>query len=191
MNDKHSVKRKLTKDQLFKLPNVISYFRILLVPLIIWLYCVKSYYSLTLLVIIISAITDIVDGFIARKFNMITDFGKFIDPVADKLTQVAILFCLITRFPLMLLPLCIMFVKEILAFTIRYVVFKKTGEVHSAEWHGKLTTVMLYLITSLHVIWCNIEPVVSVVCILVASALMLLSSVLYTISSVMAIKRTK
>lgn len=173
---------KFAKKQIFTIPNILSFFRLILIPLIIWLYCYVKSPELTLLFIIISGITDVVDGIIARRLNMITDFGKALDPIADKLTQGAVLICLLTRFPLMALLLIIMVVKEVVAFVLRLLVFRKTEKVYSAEWHGKLNTVILYLVMSLHIIWYNIPTVASIFCIVFSSIIMLLSFVLYTVS---------
>lgn len=191
---KVSIRSKLTTDQVFTIPNILSFFRLLLIPLIVFLYVGKELYGWTLVVLIISLVTDIIDGLVARKINMVTDFGKFIDPVADKLTQLAVLFCLVTRFPLMWIPISIMLLKEILQFALRFVVFRYTGEVHSAEWHGKVATFLIYVMMSLHVIWYGITDVVSTLTITITSLSMLLSCVLYTISSaviIINIKRRK
>jgi cardiolipin synthase len=191
---KVSIRSKLTTDQVFTIPNILSFFRLLLIPLIVFLYVGKELYGWTLVVLIISLVTDIIDGLVARKLNMVTDFGKFIDPVADKLTQLAVLFCLVTRFPLMWIPISIMLLKEILQFALRFVVFRYTGEVHSAEWHGKVATFLIYVMMSLHVIWYRITDVVSTLTITITSLSMLLSCVLYTISSaviIINIKRRK
>jgi cardiolipin synthase len=191
---KVSIRSKLAPDQVFTIPNILSFFRLLLIPLIVFLYVGKELYGWTLVVLIISLVTDIIDGLVARKLNMVTDFGKFIDPVADKLTQLAVLFCLVTRFPLMWIPISIMLLKEILQFALRFVVFRYTGEVHSAEWHGKVATFLIYVMMSLHVIWYGITDVVSTLTITITSLSMLLSCVLYTISSaviIINIKRRK
>ena len=142
-NPKIDWRSKFAKDQILTIPNILSYFRIVLIPIIVTLY-LTEHPIWALVFIILSGITDVVDGFIARKFNMVTDFGKFIDPVADKLTQGIILIALLTRFPWMWLPLGIMIVKEATTFILRLIVFRKTEEVKSAEWHGKLATVVLH-----------------------------------------------
>ena len=72
------------QKKIITIPNILSFFRLCLIPVIVWLYTVKQDYLWTLLILLLSAITDIVDGIIARKFNMISDFGKAFDPVADK-----------------------------------------------------------------------------------------------------------
>ena len=93
------------KDKILTIPNILSFFRICLIPVIVWLYIGKEDYSLTLIILILSGFTDVVDGIIARKCNMISDFGKAFDPIADKLTQAAMLCCLVVRFQHMMIPL--------------------------------------------------------------------------------------
>lgn len=181
---KAAYRSRLTRDQILTIPNILSFFRLAMIPLIVWLYIGADEPVWTLAIILLSGITDIVDGFIARHFHMVTDFGKMIDPVADKLTQMAVLICLVSRFPLMLLPLCIMVIKEIASFVIRLCLFHKTEEVHSAEWHGKINTVLLYAIISLHVIWYEIPVALSAALILFSAAFMILSFVLYMIACV-------
>ena len=131
----YKVRSKLTKDQIITIPNILSFFRLALIPVIVWLYVLRDSRLWTTVVILISGLTDIIDGFIARKFNMTSDFGKAIDPLADKLTQLAVLCCLIIDFPLIGLPVTVMIIKEIGAFVLRLIVFKKTERVDSAAWH--------------------------------------------------------
>lgn len=142
----------------------------------------------TTIIFIISGLTDIIDGFIARKFNMISDFGKAFDPVADKLTQISMLFCLVTRFPLMLIPLVILIIKESLAAIMNMITLKKAGFVVSAVWHGKVNTVLIYSMMFIHIVWFNIPEIVSNVLIVVCIVMMVISSFLYTKSDVKAIK---
>ena len=111
---------------------------------------------------------------------MVSDFGKAFDPVADKLTQIAMLFCLVTRFRWMLLPLCVMVVKEVAAGILGLVVIRKTGNVDGAVWHGKATTVSLYSMMAIHLIWYNIPGVLSGILIGACTALALLSAFMYT-----------
>ena len=71
-------------------PNILTIIRFLLIPIII-IFAIQDNYIATIIVLTISGLTDILDGFIARKFNFISDFGKLMDPLADKATQVALL----------------------------------------------------------------------------------------------------
>ena len=183
----YKVRSKLTKDQIITIPNILSFFRLALIPVIVWLYVFRDSRLWTTVVILISGLTDIIDGFIARKFNMTSDFGKAIDPLADKLTQLAVLCCLIIDFPLIGLPVTVMIIKEIGSSVLRLIVFKKTERVDSAAWHGKLTTVLLHSIILLHVVWINIPIEVSNVCVLVCTSMMILSCILYSIQGVRAL----
>lgn len=172
------------KQKILTIPNLLSLFRLLLIPIIIWLYCYEESYLWTLLVLVLSGITDVVDGYIARKFNMVSDFGKAFDPVADKLTQIAMLFCLVSRFPFMKLPLVILVVKELFAGITGLLTIRKSGQVMGAVWHGKVTTFLLYSMMALHIIWFNIPGVVSDIAIILCTVMMVISAVLYGIRNI-------
>ena len=165
--------------KIWTIPNALSCFRICLIPLFVWLYCAKEQYSATAAILMLSGLTDLVDGFIARRFHMVSDLGKILDPVADKLTQAAMLLCLFTKFPLMLLPFLLMAVKEITTAIMGIKVIRKTGAVHGANWHGKVNTCLLYAMMILHVLWSDIPAAVSTALILICVGMMLLSFVLY------------
>ena len=156
-----------------------------------WLYCFRNDYLLTTLVLVISGATDVIDGIIARRFGMISDFGKAFDPVADKLTQIVTLFCLVVRFPHMIIPLVVLTVKEVLAAIFNMITIKKTGEVMGAVWHGKLNTVLLYSMMVIHLVWFRIPAVVSDILIVVCTAMMLLSAVLYNMRNARALEQHK
>lgn len=168
------------KHKIVTIPNILSLFRLLLIPVIMWLYIVRKDPFWTTIILALSGITDIMDGIIARKCNMVSDFGKAFDPVADKLTQIAMLFCLVTRFQWMLLPLCVMIVKEIVAAILGLLVIRKTGTVEGAVWHGKVTTVSLYSMMIIHLIWYNIPGIISGILIGACTALALLSAFMYS-----------
>lgn len=145
------------------------------------MYCVQEKHFETGCILILSGATDILDGFIARKYHMVSDLGKVLDPIADKLTQAAMLFCLFTRFPLMIVPLALMIVKEFYMGVTGFMVIQKTGKVLGANWHGKVATCMLYAMMILHVVWYDIPMVLSNVLIISCVVMMFLSLVLYGI----------
>jgi cardiolipin synthase len=140
------IKDKLKKDDILTIPNMLSFLRILLIPIMVACYTYYHNHVATVIVIALSAITDVLDGKIARKFNMISDFGKFIDPVADKLTQLFMIICLVVKYPKMGGLILLMVLKESFLFLISYITFKKTGIVNGSKWYGKITTFMLYAI---------------------------------------------
>jgi len=175
---------EMNKSKVFTIPNILSFVRLGMIPIIIWLYCFEKNYALSTLFVILSGATDIVDGFIARHFNMVSDFGKALDPIADKLTQIAVLFCLVTRYIYMLIPLSLLIIKELFSGIVVLIQIKKTKSVHGAVWHGKLNTVLLYAMMLLHIIWYNIPAVVSNISILICTGVMIMSAVLYGIQNI-------
>lgn len=162
------------------IPNLLSAFRILLVPVMAALYCGAGNYPLTAGVLLLSGATDVADGYIARRFHMVSDLGKVLDPVADKLTQAAALGCLLTRFEVLWWLLGVMVVKECLMAAMGIFVIRRTGQVYSASWHGKLATCVLYAVIFTHIVWYAIPQSVSAVLVLAGAASILLSLVLYT-----------
>ena len=179
------------KEEFFTIPNLLSFLRILLIPIIVYLYCFAKNDIAALIVVVFSSLTDIVDGFIARKYNMITDFGKFIDPVADKSTQIVVLVCLTTKYPWMWIPGVVLFVKEIGSLILRVVVFKETELVEGAKWHGKVATTLVVSAVGLHLLWGAFGemPVeLSVALTVIVTVFMLYSGVLYTIESFQMLK---
>ena len=198
-NVKEEIKSQNTKEgntgssqsRTLTIPNLLSLFRLCLIPVFMWLYCVEENYLWAGITLILSGITDTVDGFVARHFHMTSDLGKMLDPVADKLTQAAMLFCLLTRFPLMILPLALMVVKETFMGITGLLVIHKTEKVFGADWHGKVTTWLLYAMMILHVFWYNIPMGVSRALIGVCVVMMLVSLVLYGRSNLRAIKDGK
>lgn len=179
------------KHKIITIPNLLSMLRLLLIPLIVWLYVVKKEPLWTTAVLAFSGITDIADGIIARKFHMISDFGKALDPVADKLTQIAVLFCLVTRFPWMLLMLVLLVIKEVLAGILSLTVIQKTGQVYGALWHGKVTTALLYGTMLLHLLWFHIPQIASFIMIGACTGMILLSAVLYSVRNIRILRNRK
>ena len=89
------------KKEVFTIPNFLSLFRLLLIPVYIIIYLnaeeITDYY-IAGGILAVSCLTDLVDGQIARRFNMISTVGKVLDPLADKLTQLALIHCLATKY---------------------------------------------------------------------------------------------
>lgn len=182
------MKTKDTQNRIVTIPNLLSTFRLLLIPVMIWLYCVKENYEWTMYILMLSWITDIADGFIARQFHMVSNVGKVLDPIADKLTQAAMLFCLITRFRLMLVLLILFVLKEAFMGITGLLVIKKTGKVTGAKWHGKIVTGLLYVTMITHVIWYDISVQTSNILIIGCIFIMMVSLVLYGMDNIRILK---
>ena len=115
---------------------------------------------------------------------MISDVGKALDPIADKITQGAMLLALITQFPTMRLPFVLLLVKEVIVGVGSLIVIHKTDEVEGAVWHGKVTTALLYSTMILHLLWPGIPHGVSCGTIIACVGMMLVSLVMYTMRNV-------
>lgn len=130
--------------QIYTIPNLLSVFRIILIPFYVGFYLKGEYWTAVTL-LIISGISDLADGFIARHFNQVTDLGKLLDPLADKLTQISIVVCATIKNMILVYLLIIVMVKELIMITFNFVMFKKGGKPISAKWYGKFATAVFYV----------------------------------------------
>ncbi len=138
-------RKRLTLGQIFSLPNILSYIRILMIPVIMMCYLGLKLPITSAILVIASGFTDVLDGFIARKFHMVTDFGKLIDPIADKLTQAALICCLIPQYLVVVVLVALMAVKELLLLKWGLKAFHEREKVNSSKWFGKLCSLFIYL----------------------------------------------
>ena len=137
------------KKDIFSIPNILSFVRILLIPIFVWLYVTagtSGEYYLAAAVVVASGITDFLDGQIARRCNMITEFGKFLDPLADKLTQGTLFLCIAINYPLMWILLAIWLLKDGFMAIMGLVLLKtKQTKLDGARWYGKVCTAIIYI----------------------------------------------
>lgn len=173
------------KKEIFSIPNLLSYFRILLIPVFVVLFINSkgnlAVHIATAGVLILSGLTDMIDGKIARHFNMITELGKVLDPVADKLTQAAIMICLAMRYPLLWAFIGMLIIKEITMAVLGMVFLKKGRKLKGAHWYGKVSTVVFYLvmIALLAVPPSKMPFELSTALIIVSGAFMMFSFIMY------------
>ena len=168
-------------------PNALSVLRILVVPFFAWRFLAGDLYTAAGL-LVFSGLSDLFDGMIARKFDQVTELGKMLDPFADKLTQGVVLICLLVRFPHIGLLLALFIVKEAFAAVTGLWGIRRARVVKGAEWHGKLTTVAIYTMILVHLIWADIPPAVSTILVGVCMGIMLMSLVLYAIRNIKMIR---
>lgn len=134
------------KKEYFNIPNLMGYFRILMLPVFLVLYGradSREDYIAAFSVLVISLLTDFFDGKIARKFNMVTDFGKALDPIADKLTQGTLALAVSFRYTEMVWVLILFFLKEAYMGLMGLYLIRKKHIWSSAKWHGKVCTFLL------------------------------------------------
>ena len=125
------------------IPNILTILRFFIIPFIIY-YLIGDNYIAAFILLTLSGLTDVLDGAIARKFNFITNFGKLIDPLADKVTQLSLLCTLVFKGIIPLWILVIVLLKE--AFMVCGASFLYGRDlVVSSKWYGKSATVLFYL----------------------------------------------
>jgi cardiolipin synthase len=173
---------KFSKIDLLKIPNILCYIRFLLIPVFVILYIKAAdpkEYIHAAVVVLISGITDFLDGFIARKFNMITELGKLIDPLADKLTQASLIFVLIVKIKWMFLLMILFVIMQLFLLITGLVMLKKGTKLNGAKWFGKVFTTVFYAIMLVLVSFPTLNTSITNILLLVCGTFLLLSFVLY------------
>jgi CDP-diacylglycerol---glycerol-3-phosphate 3-phosphatidyltransferase len=124
------------------LPNKLTLFRIFLIPvfIIVMMINIPNKFLIACIIFIIASITDAMDGHIARKYNLVTDFGKFMDPLADKLLVISALTTMI-EFNLVAAWMVIIIVARELTVSILRAIAAADGKVIAASSGGKLKTI--------------------------------------------------
>ncbi len=168
------------KEDLFKIPNILCYIRILLVPLFVYLFLNEQYISAALFVILASA-TDVLDGYIARNFNMVTDWGKFIDPVADKLMQFSMLIVTIFKVRWVLILVILFALKEIILLIVGIYIYHNNYNLSGANWAGKLCTVVLDLVMLIFIAIPKIPDKIGLLLVLLVTVFLIISFVVYVL----------
>ena len=153
------------------LPNKLTIFRICMVPVFLVLLCVPqvgeamgetALLITTAAVFAVTSLTDMIDGKIARKYNLITDFGKFMDPLADKFLVMAAMLGILVKFddlrPVFVWAAAVVIFREFAVTSLRLVCAQKAGKVIAAAWLGKVktTTQMICIVCIL------LEPLIPV-----------------------------
>ena len=136
------------KKEVWTIPNILSIFRLILIPIYVSIYLHADEpgdYLLAGVILAVSCLTDLVDGKIARKFNQITTLGKFLDPLADKATQGAMILCLAVHHPVLWALLALFVVKEGFQLIAMLVTLRKGMALDGALMAGKISTTILFV----------------------------------------------
>lgn len=135
------------------IPNILSFLRILLIGVFAYLF-VNHFYVAALYVYVFSFLTDVFDGFLARRFQWISNLGKLLDPFADKLTLVTVLACLYAHGFVRWYIFAIALVKELAMILGGMFMLRKKNVVVYSDWWGKLATGLFFITISLAMIKC-------------------------------------
>lgn len=175
------------------IPNILSFFRIVLIVPFVCFFLQKNYIAAAVM-LILSGLSDACDGFIARKFNQVTELGKMLDPIADKLTLIAIMVC-ITIFSPIVLPVMIVLILKDVIMLIGGSRLVKTGIAPpAAKWYGKLGTFMFYisvcLIVFLKAAFNYENDILSVVLLSLTTAVMIFALIKYFLVYISLLKES-
>lgn len=150
------------KKEIFSIPNVLSMIRLALIPLYITIYLnAKSdfHYFVSAGILAVSCLTDLIDGKIARHFNMITTVGKVLDPLADKATQFTLILCLAIRrnLPLLWALIVLFVIKESFQLIAGGIILRKGKILSGAVLPGKISTAVLFITLVLMIMFPNLS----------------------------------
>lgn len=140
---------------------------------------VPSDYYVAAGIIILSGLTDFLDGFIARRFNQVTELGKAIDPIADKLTQAAIAFVLVSRFEWMIVLLIVFVIKEVTMAVACLILLREGKKLDGALWYGKISTAVFYFTMIILIAIPSLNIIVVNTFIAVATVMLLFAFLMY------------
>jgi len=172
------------KKDLFTIPNVLSLFRLLLIPVYVVLYLRAEKpedYFLAAAILAVSCLTDLIDGKIARHFNMISNTGKILDPLADKATQFTLIVCLTIQlqYPVLMFLAALFVIKEVFQAVAGFLILRKGKILKGALIAGKISTAVLFISLIVLVLIPNISKTVVYIIAGVDIAFLLISFVSY------------
>lgn len=173
------------KKDLFTIPNMLSLFRLLLIPVYIIIYLNADTdidYYIAGGILAVSCLTDMIDGQIARHFNMISTIGKILDPLADKVTQFSLIVCLVIKYPVLIPLMVLFFIKEVFQLVAGLLTLRKGQMLTGALITGKISTAVLFVSLIVLVMFPTMDPVAVNVIMVVDTVLLLVSFVHYAVT---------
>lgn len=169
------------KKEVFTIPNILSLFRLILLPVYAYLY-MNEKYLVAAVIMALSCLTDLVDGKIARRFNMISTLGKILDPAADKITQFTLTLCLSLKYPSLRLMLALFVVKELFQLIVGAVHFHRGKMLPGALMAGKVCTTVLFVSLIAMVLFPEMDPRLVDIIALTNTVFLLISFVSYILA---------
>lgn len=170
------------KKEILTIPNLLSLFRFILIPVYVYIYLNATeahHYIIAAMILAVSCLTDLIDGKIARKFNMISNVGKVLDPLADKFTQIALIICLVSAHPELMALLALFVVKETFQLVAMVLMLRKGKALDGALPAGKISTTVLFVSLFLMVLMPNMRDITAIILTTVCCVVMLVAFVEY------------
>lgn len=146
----------MNRNEIMTIPNMLSMFRLFLGILFWGIGSGVDFvgkHTVLVMTLVLSGITDFLDGWIARKYHMVSEFGKILDPIADKVTQGVLLLYLVNKYPMVQLTLFLFLIKEVSMLLASSRLVLATGNNEGAKWYGKVSTTVFYIVMIILVVF--------------------------------------
>lgn len=173
------------KKEILTIPNLLSLFRLVLIPVYVIIYLNardNSDYYIAAGILAVSCLTDLIDGKIARHFNMISTVGKILDPLADKATQFTLILCLALKYPILWYLVGLFVVKESFQLIAGGINLRKGKMLKGALMSGKICTTVLFVSLILMVMIPNLPAIAIIIIAVIDTVFMLISFMDYLIT---------
>jgi cardiolipin synthase len=172
------------KKEIWSIPNILSMFRLILIPVYILIYLNATgpeHYYIAAGILAVSCLTDLIDGKVARHFNMVTTVGKILDPIADKATQFSLIICIAIKHPILWTLMTLFIIKEGLQLIAGIINFRRGHMLTRALLPGKICTTILFISLILLVLMPNLsEPIIrTITCVDLAFMLFSFANYIY------------
>ncbi len=162
------------------IPNILTTVRLIIIPFFAYFILVAKNFWISAVLFLLSGVTDVVDGWIARRYNMITDVGSVYDPLVDKLMQITSVVCLYVKGVVPPWIICVVAVKEISMIVTGMILYIKKIVVHS-NWYGKAATVIFYTVISVLILFPDVGELLKTILLAVLVAVMVMTAMGYLI----------
>lgn len=175
------------------IPNSLSVFRIVLVPIFILLFFsgLSHAYVLAMAVFILAGVTDVVDGYFARRYNQITMLGRVLDPLADKLMMFSALICLTIARILPLWLAMLFLAKELVQLLLSFLFFHRIRDVPPSNIVGKAGTALFYVAIAVLVLFPTTNPDLKLTLLVLAFGTIFAALVTYVMRGVNIVRAQK
>ena len=173
------------KKEIFTIPNLLSLFRLVLIPIYVAIYLNarnSTDYYVAAGILAVSCLTDLIDGKIARHFNMISSLGKILDPLADKATQFTLIICLAIKYNFLLYLVGLFVLKESFQLIAGGINLRKGKMLKGALYSGKICTTILFISLILMVMLPNLSEKTVVLITIVDAIFMLIAFADYVVA---------
>lgn len=175
------------------IPNILSVIRLIMIPIfvIVFLSDIEHKSIISFVVFTLAWCTDVLDGYLARKNQWITEVGKILDPLADKLMQVAALVCLVILERLAIYVIVVVVIKEMMMAIGAFIIVHKKKSVAPSTWVGKLATFLLFVAVSVLILIESPSPLLVDIINISVVVSVLFALLMYGIGFITSIKKSK